>query len=175
MKKIILILLFAVFSLPVAAQTTKTKDTINPEKEKDIIYLLKTSGTADFAYIIIDDVIQNYKQYITETPSGYWEKIALKIDIMPFIKSVVPIYDKRFSHKEIKQLIKFFDSPVGNKWALALKDMNQEVMQQANLYGQKIFSEINEILIKDGYIIEPEIEKPENKSDNNKQNNNNKK
>jgi hypothetical protein len=154
------------------AQESKKQDTISPEKEQDIIYLLKTSGTADFAYIIIDDVIQNYKQYLADTPDGYWEKIAVKTDIMPFIHAIVPVYDKRFTHEEIKQLIAFFDSPIGNKWALSLKDMNQEVMKQANLFGQNIFSEINKILIKDGYIVAPEVEKSEeNTETNNKQNN----
>ncbi len=154
------------------AQENKQQDTIPPEMEKDIIYLLKTSGTADFAYIIIDDVIQNYKQYITDTPEGYWEKVAVETDIMPFIKAVVSVYTKRFTHEEIKQLIKFFDSPVGNKWALSLKDMNQEVMEQANLFGQNIFSEINKKLVKDGYIVAPETEKSDDKPEtNNKQNN----
>jgi hypothetical protein len=91
---------------------------------------------------------------------------------MPFIHAIVPVYDKRFTHEEIKQLIAFFDSPIGNKWALSLKDMNQEVMKQANLFGQNIFSEINKILIKDGYIVAPEVEKSEeNTETNNKQNN----
>ncbi len=152
-------------------QSQDTTNSINPEKEKDIIYLLKISGTADFAYIIIDDVIANYKQYIKDTPKDYWDKIAVETDIMPFIKSVIPVYDKRFSHDEIKELIRFFESPTGNKWALALKDMNDEVMQQANIFGQNVFKTINEKLIEDGYILVPEPEES-NETDKDKKNEN---
>ncbi|GEM_PF-1373477 len=172
MKRILLIIVFFGVLYSSFAQNTKQQDTISPEKEKDIIYLLKTSGTADFAYIIIDDVIQNYKKFISETPKDYWDKMAVNTDIMPFIKAVVYIYDKRFSHQEIKELIKFFDSPVGNKWSLSLKDMNQEVMKEANLFGQKVFTDLNKKLMEDGYIVKPEVEESEdNTKTNNKPNN----
>ncbi len=154
------------YATALLSQTSNPKDSIDPAKEKDIIKLLKSSGTADFAYIIIDDVIDNYKQYIREAPPEYWDKLTANVDIMPFIKSIIPVYDNRFTHAEIKELIKFFNSPVGNKWALSLKDMNQEVMDAANKFGQQIFLDINNKLLKDGYITEPEIEKPEENNKN---------
>lgn len=166
MKKIFTIIFITLYATTLLSQTSNQKDSINPAKEKDIIKLLKLSGTADFAYIIIDDVIDNYKQYVQKAPPEYWDKLAVNVDIMPFIKSIIPVYDKRFTHAEIKELINFFNSPVGNKWALALKDMNQEVMDAANKFGQQIFININKKLLKDGYIAEPEIEKPEENNKN---------
>jgi len=164
--KISMILIF-IFTFVLSLYPQDSDSTINPEKEKDIIYLLKISGTADFAYIIIDDVIANYKQYIKDTPDDYWDRITVETDIMPFVKSIVPVYDKRFTREEIKELIKFFESPTGNKWALALKDMNDEIMQKANIFGQNIFKSINEKLIEDGYIVVPEAEESSNTEKNN--------
>jgi len=146
------------------SQDKSYTNNMDNEKREDIIKLLKLSGTSDFAYIIIDDVVANYKQFISNTPENYWEDIIAKTDILPFNEAVIPIYDKRFTKEEIKELVRFFESVVGNKWALALKEMNEEVMLVANQFGQDIYKSINQKLIDDGYINQPEIEqsKPNN-------------
>jgi hypothetical protein len=164
LRKIFIIIIALSLYLPnLCAQSNNQQ--IDSVKVKDIMYLLKVSGTSDFAYLIIDDVIRNYQQYITTTPPGYWDKIVQETDIRPFMRSLVPVYDKRFSHEEIKDLIKFFESSTGSKWAAQLKEMNDEVMEQANKYGQGLFEEINNRLIKEGYINQQGTTEPAQNED----------
>lgn len=163
MKKysLILLLFLCLTASILWAQDDNVNTEIDKEKKADILLLLKLSGTSDFAYIIVDDVVANYKQFITNTPEDYWDKLLAETDISPFNKAVIDVYDKRFTKNEIKQLIQFFQSEVGNKWALSLKDMNDEVMMIANQFGQDIYKSINQKLIEDGYINQPEIEQEE--------------
>lgn len=125
---------------------------IDNEKKNDIIQLLIISGTADFAFAVIDDVIHNYKQYFTQVAPDYWEKFKSSTNVKPFLDSIIDIYYSRFDKEEIKELIKFFDSPVGRKWTIELTNMNEEVMTQANIFGQQVFNSLNQKLIDDGYI-----------------------
>jgi len=139
--------------LAVYSQTTEIKlqvsDTI---KANEIKLLLKVSGTTDFAYVIIDDVMSNYKKMISGVPDDYWTKLKQQIDISSFTSKIVAVYDKRFSLEEIRVLVTFFQSPVGTKWAISLKDMNDEVMIQADIFGKFVYESLNKQLEKDGYM-----------------------
>lgn len=143
---------FAVFLFSSFAYSRNNKDTIDLEKKNDIIRLLIISGTADFAFAVIDDVIQNYKPYFTQVAPEYWENFKSSTNVKPFLDSIIGIYYTRFDHDEIKDLLKFFDSPIGRKWAQELTNMNEEVMTQANIFGQQVFNSLNQKLIDDGYI-----------------------
>ena len=166
-KRSIISVLFIIFCAGAMSLTAQTdKQPADTAKVNNILYLLKISGTADFAYLIVDDVIKNYQQYVKNTPNGYWDKVVQETNIKPFLDSIVTVYEKRFSNDEIKELIKFFESSVGNKWAIELKTMNDEVMTQANIFGQNLFNEINKRLMKEGFMNTPETE-PDNSNQNN--------
>lgn len=157
MKKLkIYYLLFALifcFNVTSYSQTTDKKQIMQDTvKANEIKLLLKVSGTTDFAYVIIDDVMSNYKKMIKEVPEDYWIKLKQQIDISSFTSKIVAVYDKRFSVEEIRVLITFFQSPVGTKWAVSLKDMNDEVMIQADIFGKFVYESLNKQLEKDGYM-----------------------
>jgi len=149
-KFVMAILTFLLFSSFAHAQNNT--DEIDNEKRNDIIQLLIVSGTADFAFAVIDDVIHTYKQYFTQVAPEYWENFKSSTNVKPFLDSIIGIYYSRFDHDEIKDLLKFFDSPVGRKWTLELTNMNEEVMTQANIFGLQVFNSLNQKLIDDGYI-----------------------
>ena len=95
---------------------------------------------------------------MTNIPAEYWEKVTKEIETNSFIDSLVVVYDKRFTAEEISHLIIFFESPTGMKWAQQLGLMNDEVMQKASSYGNFVYNFINQQLINDKYITQPEIE-----------------
>ena len=157
MKKIVFVIVTCLFFSAIYADAQQAPKPVKT-KTDNIKHLLKISGTADYAYLVVEDVFKNYKQMMTMVPPEYWEKAMKEIDLNRFIDSVVVVYDKRFSNDEILNLISFFESPTGMKWAQQLGEMNEEVMQKASIYGNYIYTLLNEKLIKDKYIVQPEIE-----------------
>ena len=161
MKKFIIVLIpiiLLTFFVSNAQLTPSTKETKQVSKSENIKHLLKISGTGDYALIIIDDVMKNYRQMMTNVPPDYWDKAIKEIETSRFIDSVVVVYDKRFTSDEVINLISFFESPTGMKWAEQLGLMNDEVMQKASFYGNYVYNFINQKLITDKYINQPEIE-----------------
>ncbi|MCC7004988.1 DUF2059 domain-containing protein [Candidatus Nomurabacteria bacterium] len=47
-------------------------------------------------------------------------------------------YDKYYTHKEIKELIVFFNSAVGKKYSSVLMPMTQEILPIAQKWVQKV-------------------------------------
>lgn len=53
-------------------------------------------------------------------------------------RMTLPLYDKYYTHEDIKELIKFFSSPIGKKYSSVLKPMMQDMMPIAQEWGKKI-------------------------------------
>ena len=68
------------------------------------------------------------------------------------INELVPIYDRYFTESEIKDLIKFYESPVGKKMVLNQPLILKDSMTVGQNWGMKIGQEIVEDLQKEGYL-----------------------
>ena len=68
------------------------------------------------------------------------------------INALVPIYDRYFTESEIKDLIKFYESPVGKKMVLNQPLILKDSMTVGQNWGMKIGQEIVEDLQKEGYL-----------------------
>jgi len=61
---------------------------------------------------------------------------------------VSPLYDKYYTHTEIKELVKLFSSPIGKKYNAVLQPMANDMFSIAQKWGNKV-----------GPIVALEIEK----------------
>jgi hypothetical protein len=50
----------------------------------------------------------------------------------------MPIYDKNFTHAEIRELINAFETPAYRKWVRQLPTMMQESSEAGRRWGQRI-------------------------------------
>ena len=53
-------------------------------------------------------------------------------------KMTSPLYDKYYTHSEIKELIKFFSSPIGQKYNAVLQPMMNDMIPVAQKWGEKL-------------------------------------
>lgn len=66
-------------------------------------------------------------------------------------KEVIAIYDKHFTHKEIKELIKFYKSPIGQKTLEKTQIITQEMMDAMTTdylpgFQQRLTTRLQEIM-----------------------------
>lgn len=126
---------------------------ITQEKEKDIRTLLILMGNdaiienlADTMTTVLIKEIKN-KMDISKRLEHDLSKVMYDTVIKyspDFDKLLVPIYNKYYSHSEIKELIVFFKSPIGQKYASVLHPMMQDILP----IGQKFSAKIFPILVK---------------------------
>jgi len=65
---------------------------------------------------------------------------------------VVPIYDKHFSHEDVKELIKFYQSPIGQKLVREQPGIVTESMAAGQKWGQHIAADVLKRLREKGYV-----------------------
>ena len=144
MKKLVFILAIAI--------GTSAFGIYGQTKNDDIIKLLKISGTEKMMEQMLDILIPQFKQLVPGIPDTFWVKFKEKMNINEFILAYVPVYSKYYTHDEIKQLIKFYESPLGKRMVEVTPLLTQETMAIGQKFGEKLGQDIVNELIKDGYV-----------------------
>lgn len=124
-----------------AAAQKKNANAIDPVKEADIRSLLELVGARDavqdasargaeqFRDNLLASVPNNQRgQEFVNTFVGEYQK---KFNPDEVTGQMVAVYDKHFTDDEIKSLLQFYGSPLGQKYAAEMPKINAEV-QAAN-------------------------------------------
>jgi hypothetical protein len=97
-------------------------------------------------------MIEQFKGIIPEAPDEYWDLVLKEFSGGELVQLIIPIYDRHFSHEEIKDIIKFYETPTGKKMVEKLPLITQESMNAGQQWGMEIGEIIQNKLIKDGYL-----------------------
>ncbi|MDR2136421.1 MAG: DUF2059 domain-containing protein [Treponema sp.] len=141
-KLLVLCLLGAGLALSAYGQT----------KKQDIIRLLEISDTKSQASQMFDLMLPSLKDLAPQAPDAFWTVFKSKMNIDSFVELFVPIYDKYFSHDDIKGLIQFYESPLGKKMLETTPLLTQESYGIGQEWGQKIGQDVVNELVKAGYF-----------------------
>ena len=68
----------------------------------------------------------------------FFEKFRSKLTGDTLIALVVPVYDKHYSDDEIKQLIAFYETPIGKRTVTEMPQVLAESQQVGSKYGETV-------------------------------------
>ncbi|HEY9401738.1 MAG TPA: DUF2059 domain-containing protein [Pyrinomonadaceae bacterium] len=128
---------------------------ISGERRADIKRLLDLMGVIADEMKSLDPVFESLKLRFTNVPAPVWEdlKKEFKAEFTPemFLEAYLPIYARRFSAADVKELIKFYESPAGRKLVEATPIIREEAYSVGYERGLKIGQRIQERLRVKGY------------------------
>ena len=90
-------------------------DPANVSKRTDIKRLMEVTDVRNLGRQIMNRLVLTMRKGRSAVP---WDDFMAEFDINEFIEIVIPIYDKHFTHEEIKQLIAFYESPYSTRQKL---------------------------------------------------------
>lgn len=170
-KTILCSLVFALLIINLADAGVKT---INPEKRLDIKKLIELTGLEEVVILSADSVVDKIfpilkKAIAKDNPVVIEAVLAImKSTTISLVKRqissqgglvdrVVPIYDRHYTHNEIRALIKFYESPLGKKMASVRPEITKEgivVAEQWVRYLEPLLIQaIEKSLEKEGYVV----------------------
>lgn len=137
-------------SAPIASVPTAEKK-IEPAKEADIRKLLQLTGTSELMQQTMDSMDKSIKpMMVNSLPEGdyrqtlidlFFEKFHAKLDIQKLLDLAVPIYDKYFTDADIKGLIQFYETPLGQKTVKALPQISAAINDAGRTMGATVARE----------------------------------
>ena len=143
-------LMLSAFSLGASAQTAQTQTGIDPEKAQSIRRLLQQVKAGDLGVQMIEQMLPQVRPLFNQLPPGVRDRVlqefetALRADFTAdkMIESAIPIYDKHFTHEEIKGLIAFYGTPLGAKVISSMPQVARESYEEGARRGQETAARI---------------------------------
>ena len=111
---------------------------LNSQKRADIQKLMDLTGAGNIGVQAADQLIANMKTALPQVKEAFWNEFRKELSAEELIKLIIPLYDKHLTHPEIKELIKFYETPVGKKMIAVMPAITAESMQAGQQWGMDI-------------------------------------
>ncbi|MEH2233471.1 MAG: DUF2059 domain-containing protein [Nostoc sp.] len=122
------------------------------EKNNNIKKLFEITGVKDISRQIITQLLNDLKSDYPQVPQKVWDNFAAEFKSDEIVNEIVPIYNKYFTNEEIKQLIRFYQTPLGQKTITVLPQLYQESYEVGKRYGIAAAQRALKKLEAEGYI-----------------------
>jgi hypothetical protein len=124
---------------------------IDPAKEADIRSLLELVGARDQAQDSMTRAAEQYREKLLETvPNNQQGQMFVnavirgyekKFDVDAVTEQLISVYDKHYTDEEIKGLLQFYGSPLGQKVASESPKIGREIQESIRLSAGKAAKE----------------------------------
>jgi hypothetical protein len=119
-------------------------------KKQDILKMLDLMDTRQEVFTQLDLLIPTFQELMPGIPQEFWKKFKASADIDSFIEMMASVYDKHFSHDDIKNLIKFYESPIGKKLVKATPTLTKDAYNAGQEWGEKLGEAVVKEITKQG-------------------------
>ena len=129
-----------------SSETSQPK--IDPVKEADIRQLMEVAGTKALMAQMMGTMESSIKPMLSNAfpPGEYREKLIdlfiakfkSQSNLQQLLDLIVPIYDKYFSDKEIKDLIQYYRTPLGQKTIEVMPKLVAESQEAGRKWGEAL-------------------------------------
>ena len=120
---------------------------MDAEKHANIEALLKDTGMlanmSRMIDLLIPQIMGSLKKENPKIPDAVWDEFTgmcteeMKRSLPELEEPVIAIYDANFSADEVKQLVAFYQSPVGRKIIVQLPQLMQQSVTMGQSWGQQ--------------------------------------
>ena len=103
---------------------------ISSAKAKLILDMVEASG-------VRRNMEQNMDQILSQLPEGKRNDYRDLLNVTEIIKRILPVYDKYYSEEDLREMIRFYESPVGKK----IIDVTPQIMKDTVTTTLQYFQE----------------------------------
>lgn len=116
--------------------------------------MFEVSGADKTYQAAIDQMFGMFKQQYDQVPTNTWTQLQdefSKTSISELTLKLTPVYQTHLSLTDIQEIIEFYQTPVGKKFASKTPFIVQESMQVGQQWGQQIGKKFAQKMKEKGY------------------------
>lgn len=123
------------------------------EYKKTLKRMFEVSGSEAAYKAAITQMLGMFKQsqHVPPNVMAELEQEFLRTSLDELVDMLIPVYQKHMTRADLLQLIQFYETPVGVKFAQKTPLIMQESMQIGQTWGMKIGQEFEKRLKDKGY------------------------
>jgi len=136
----------------VKQEAGQTATTIDPVKEADIRSLMELLGVRDLVQDSTAKGVEQFRENLQASVpnnergqqfvNAFLDSYEKKFNPDDATNQFVSIYDKHFSEDDIKGLLQFYGSPLGQKYAVEMPKINAEIQAANRSAGTRIAKQV---------------------------------
>jgi len=104
----------------------------------DMRKLFQITGKNDLFKQITAEFVRLQKKSAPDVPQEFWDQFLNESNLNELIKSATPIYQKYFTENDVKGIIAFNESPLGQKLITLTPQLTKEMMQVGANWGETL-------------------------------------
>lgn len=153
-KSLCVALLAVLYAVPADCQSAGANVS---EKEVIIRRILEVTKVAEVMLVAIEGALPAQRATNPTVPAVFWDRFGARVrsERQTLIDLIVPIYEKMFTTEELKQLLQFYETPIGRRFIDATPELARESMLAGQRWGMVIGQEIGAQLQREGLIPPP--------------------
>jgi len=125
----------------------------SPEKIADIRRFLDLNGSVAAVLKAREMMLDSLRALARpETPPEIWEALRAEIEAEHFEDAAVFLYDKHFTHDEIREYIRFYETPAGRKLGATLPVLAQAQITEGAARAPQLLRKLVDRLRSGGYL-----------------------
>ena len=143
---------------PARQDTSAQSASVDPTKEADIRSLMELVGARDSLQEVASRGAEQFRENLAASVAdhdrgqkfvnAFVESYKARFDADAATTQLVAIYDKHFSDDEIKGLLQFYGSPLGQKFAAEMPKINMETQAASRAFSTRIAKDVLQDLRK---------------------------
>lgn len=141
-----MILAFVLLTYLAGAQTTSF--------DEDLAKLMSVNGSIQTYDLLFDQLLIQLKPQKTVVSDSIWMNLKAEVfdkEVQELTNKLVPLYKEYFTHEDVKDLISFYESPLGRKLTTQTPKISKESMQMAQSWSMELMSKLYDWLAVEGY------------------------
>ena len=107
-------------------------------KDDELLSLLKLIGVKENLVLMVDQTLDYMKKERPNISTDDWNQVRNGLEYDSLLMKLVPVYSKHYKHSEVKELIDFFESPIGRKYVAKGGVIGQESYIAGKSIGKSI-------------------------------------
>lgn len=154
----LLVLLAGMMVTSVAgAQAPSVKNPGDSVKAALIHDLLTRTRAVEQAMAMLDASIAAQRGVPSRIPAIFWDRFQARAHARQaeLESMIAAVYDRHFTADDLRQMLAFYDTPVGKKLLATLPTVTQESMAAGREWGGKLGAAVGEELTAEGVRLTP--------------------
>ena len=122
------------------------------EKAETVKRLLEITGAKNLYDQMMTYIFSSLQAEYPNVPAKYWSTFASEIKTDDIFKEFIPLYSKYYTNQELKELVAFYETPLGQKTIQILPQLSQDSTELGIKFGRQAAERALKKLEADGYL-----------------------
>lgn len=150
---VFLLMLFVSTGVLLAQAEKSEPDPASVELAHDLLVAMKADS------VIVQTMMQKFPEQRAanpDLPDEFWIRMmeSASTNISSLIDRMAPVYAENFSQDDLRQLVAFYRSPTGERYASRSTQLTSAMMKQAELWGMEIAADVIKDMAAEGVRFE---------------------